>query len=845
MTQFTRSIIPSQITGHAINPHHSPWSVIVPQEIENLITNPSFEIGTTGWSALGTNPPGFGASTNVSVFGAQSCAVTFAGANSILAVNMVSSASLLAGELLTFSAWVYTSFPRLVYLTYQANFATVASVTSEAAYVANEWQRLKIHVRSSFNSGGTTTFIVFGIASDTNAATAYIDGAQLEISPYVTTYCDGDQDGCFWVGVDHASISKHRASDRRGGRVWNFREFGFDVMDTIGGGAPGVNVIDTPFALIGGGYYQRTTYPIRQFSIVGAFQSRGMIETGRRRAEMWNALRPDIVSPQQPVRLLYDPSACNDFARYGDNPNTIAIDAVYAGGLEGVLANSEIDSVALAFRTHEPGLIGSAIRDNAIDINYQTVLSTAGTFFVRSRETGEILEVVGANKPNNNVYDVINSPSGGVYVAGQFSTPVSGVGHYNYRTDTWTALGSGANATVYTLLIGPDGYLYAGGEFSSIGGVSVTGFARWNGSTWAAIGGSIAGGGQRVRSIVFDAQGRIYIGGSFTSVNGVTANNIAMWDGSAWNAMGGASTRGANAEVLALAFDGGTSIYAAGTFTAVGTILGLDVTAYGIARWDTFQETWNQVGGTGLATSGEDVFDMLIGPNGRLFITGEFGDGMAQDTSATNFAVWNGAWSSLDGGFTDVGYAINLLPDGNLFVTGEFFEDGNPVRAVDYGVVLNGNRWLNADFMPEAPAIRAVGWDNEYEYYGGTGFSVIRGGDVTAVTNANTAVVYPIITLYDATSVVCIKNYTTGDVLYFNLTMISGETAVLRTGLSPTFTSNLRGDILPTIIAPSNPARFRLVPGVNHIYAFVWPATGNTTISMRYRRSYASLDQIV
>lgn len=823
---FTRAIIPDQVTGHALNPRVSPWSVVVPEATTNIIQNPSFELGTTGWLFTQDGAGGFGQTSTRSFTGGFSCMVTRSGGT--FCYLYTASTTFTPGSTYTWSLRIYreASVPiALSFQEYNSVPALIGETTKTVRSPTDKWAHEFITVRVQ----PATALTQVVVRLDGNG-TCYLDCMQIEQKPYATTYCDGDQEGCYWTGTPHASQSKRLATERTGGRVWNFRDFNFDVIDTIGGGAPGVNVIDTPFALIGGGYYQRTTYPIRQFSIVGAFQASGLIEMGRRRAEMWNALRPDLVAPQQPVRLIYDPTACNDFARYGDNPDAIAIDAVYAGGLEGVLANSEIDRVALAFRVHEPGLIGSAIRDTSANLAYELVLSTADYFFVRNRLTGAFLDV----GVNDDVLAIVSAPQGGVYVGGSFTSPATRIAHYNHATGTWTTLGSGgANGTVRALLLDQGGTLLAGGDFTSIGGVSVTGLARWNGTAWSAVGGSVAGGSARVQTIARDAFNYIYIGGSFTSVNGVAASNVARYL-TFWEDLG----VGTNAEVLALAVDGASNVYVGGAFTSAGGL-----TAYGIARWNG--ATWFQVGGTGLLTATERINDMLIGPDGRLFITGEFGDGMAQATDATNFAVWNGAWSSIGGSFSDPGLSINLLPDGNLFATGEFFEDGNPVRVVEYSAVLNGNRWLNADFMPEVPQIRAVGWDNEYEYYGGDNFSIIRGGETTTVTNANTAAVYPIITLYDATSVVCIKNYTTGDRLYFNLRMFSGETAVLKTGLNPSFVSNLRGDILPTIIAPSNPATFKLAPGVNHIYVFVWPATGNTAITMRYRRTYASLDQIM
>ena len=64
--------------------------------------------------------------------------------------------------------------------------------------------------------------------------------------------------------------------------------------------------------------------------------------------------------------------------------------------------------------------------------------------------------------------------------------------------------------------------------------------------------------------------------GSFRSASGVNATNIARWDGSSWSAMGGGPF-GTNS---CLAFVGDT-LYTAGNFTNIGGAKALNV-----ARWN-------------------------------------------------------------------------------------------------------------------------------------------------------------------------------------------------------------------------------------------------------------------
>ena len=48
--------------------------------------------------------------------------------------------------------------------------------------------------------------------------------------------------------------------------------------------------------------------------------------------------------------------------------------------------------------------------------------------------------------------------------------------------------GSGMNNTVYALAVDASGNLYAGGNFTTAGGVTANYIAKWNGTSWSALG---------------------------------------------------------------------------------------------------------------------------------------------------------------------------------------------------------------------------------------------------------------------------------------------------------------------------------------------------------------------
>src|SRR5207247_11149627 len=92
---------------------------------------------------------------------------------------------------------------------------------------------------------------------------------------------------------------------------------------------------------------------------------------------------------------------------------------------------------------------------------------------------------------------------------------------------------------------------------------------------WVNMGG-VPGVNGIVQAAVVDESGNLFIGGFFTAVGEVFANYVAKWDGSTWSALGS----GWNSNVFALAISG-TNLYAGGDFTTAGGLA-----AYRVARWN-------------------------------------------------------------------------------------------------------------------------------------------------------------------------------------------------------------------------------------------------------------------
>jgi trimeric autotransporter adhesin len=295
---------------------------------------------------------------------------------------------------------------------------------------------------------------------------------------------------------------------------------------------------------------------------------------------------------------------------------------------------------------------------------------------------------VGGSVKAQQVFDDGSGPA--LYVGGTFlvagGVPISRLAKWDGAH--WSALGSGLsgtlNGSVSALAVFDDGSgaaLYAGGQFALAGGVPANLIAKWNGSSWSALAGGIAGvngAGVRALAVFDDGSGpALYAGGRFTSADGAPANSIARWDGSSWSALG-LGMGGANSPDVEdlVSFDDGSgpALYAAGTFTSAG-----GTTASHIAKWDGSH--WSALGSgvNGTSANALTVHDDGSGP--ALYVGGLFGS--AGGVLVSGIARWNASgWSALGSGLGPTSNGVDSLAsfdDGSgaaLYIGGSFASVG-------------------------------------------------------------------------------------------------------------------------------------------------------------------------
>jgi trimeric autotransporter adhesin len=252
------------------------------------------------------------------------------------------------------------------------------------------------------------------------------------------------------------------------------------------------------------------------------------------------------------------------------------------------------------------------------------------------------------------VFDDGSGSGPALYVGGWYvlagGLPSGGIAKWD--GSSWSALSGQQNIIVDALQPfdagdGSGPALFVEGSFQQVSGKAASCIARWDGAAWSTLGSGID---HRVDSLAVAAIGgesnALYAGGNFTSVGGLTATNIARWDGTRWSALGTGMNGTLSNSVKALAaFDSGdgagTALYACGRFTLAGGVAALN-----IARWDGAD--WSPLG-TGMQGFPRALAVFDDGGGAALYVGG--GVSTTDGVTAKNVAKWDGSkWSPLGAG---------------------------------------------------------------------------------------------------------------------------------------------------------------------------------------------------
>lgn len=805
--------------------------IVIPQETTNLVTNPSFETNTTGWSALAGGA--IAQSDDQSKWGVQSLKVTPGVANDGTQSGVVSSGSSVSDVVA--SCWVHGNASDTYEIVVYDN--TAASEKDTASKVGNgDWQRLEV---ASDNVAGNDLKIYVRTTSNTTTP-FYVDGVQFEewaseAITAATTYCDGDQAGCEWTGAEHAATSKRSGNTRAGGQILAVDEDSDVKLRHLDGfGMTRYSHQSQPTPLLPGALFQNVHAEPRIITLM--LKSSATTDTAYHamRKELVDRLKHSATPNVEPTRIIY-----NDERE---------IFGYYDSGLEGVLRGPFKEDIALRFVCYDPYWYERgesshrSFAGDAVSTGYCTARVNGTWDDLDTGVNGRVRAV--AYHPGRNSFFVGGDFTG----AGSGPTTVNSIAEYDYINDTWNAMDSGVNAGVQDIAISPSGKVYCVGSFTTAGSgaLTVNRVAEWDPSTstWAALDNGV----DAVAYSVSIYDGNIYVGGAFTAAStghALTVNRIAYYDNVQWNAM----DNGADATVNSVdAKAGGVAV--GGVFTGVGT--GHSTTANRIALWDPAAASWSALGSGMNGTVNKAIWST---DNSRIYATGEFTT--ADSTTVNYITQWNGsAWSAMGTGLNDDGVALWLADDGSLYVGGDFTSVDGDGRQ-DYIA-----RWINGVWVPEdiqipttSQRLDAIGGFNGpvnnvlflgYKTNGTIGYPVPQ-----TVTNSGTADAYPRFVIQptvnvgtaNAFSLWSIKNFTTGDEVFFDLDFINGEAVTIdfRNDVKSVY-SDSRSNLMYTVLAASSFSQFRLAPGDNTVVVSSAGLTTTLTQDAIWRDTYESFD---
>ncbi len=307
-----------------------------------------------------------------------------------------------------------------------------------------------------------------------------------------------------------------------------------------------------------------------------------------------------------------------------------------------------------------------------------------------------------------------------VYVGGRFSSaggvPANNIAKWNGTS--WSALGAGTSDSVLAIAVsGTD--VYAGGWFWNAGGIYVRGIAKWNGSNWSPLGSGVTftqWDGNLYTGTVYSialSGTDVYVGGTFQYAGGVAAHGIAKWNGSSWSALGSGLADFAEIKIAV----SGSNVYAAGNFSIIA---GANI-AHNVAKWNG--SSWSAVGTVTNGYSGPngDVNDIKVSGN-DVYIAGQFGN--VNGLTAKGLAKWNGtSWSAIGSGLDNVGYwgvSGITLSGSEIYAFGDDLTlNGVPKRRL---AKWNGSAWSPFVSMPTAgpnDIVTAIATSGSNAYVGG------------------------------------------------------------------------------------------------------------------------------
>lgn len=798
----------------------SKFEIVSPEATTNLISNPSVEENTTGWTAVGGS---IARSSSYQRFGVYSLAVTPASG-----VNDGAYYAITLNTATQYTLSVYVRGVATIPYRLRAYDVTAATDLAAQTFTGNgRWQRVEL----IFTTGANTSIRLY-VEKNNSASTAafYVDGAQCEAKGYATTFCDGDQEGCSWKGARHASASERSSQTHAGGRLIDPEDVGVKIGAVGGLGMPPVSHNIQEWAQRPGALYRSLKVRPRVISLDAFTQTQSEGALYNAVAAFHDLLKRDRIGPDSPVRL-----------RYTATTDPVMIDAVYDAGLEG---NAPVHFMheRFPFRlvAYDPYWYDEG--ESAAVFNSKTAI-TVRTVIARIDGEWSALGPPDAGGTYTDIRAIaVDSVRGYVYFGGNFLNfnniaAADYIVRYRLADGTWSAMGSGLQTPVYALELAPDGTLYIGCVHKALGGAAGTEFVlKWDGNTFTDISPTTSISNPYGRALYLRRDGRLYAG-----INEwvTTANGEVRYREPAgtWTLLGTATATGGIANIYAITAGLNDWVWVGGEFAGVGGVSSLGIVYHDGSSW--------QASGVGVSTGGW-VGALHAAPNGFVYAGGFFST--IDGKSASNIAFWNGKKFKPAGMGTNGAIGnIKGAGDGSVYVVGGFTTAGG-LTLTDSAAIWTGVTWVPLEIdLPSTPLVTALAISSEGLFLGFNTAGTALVPATASVTNEGTAITWPLISIKrsggTAATLTELANLTTGVQLKFYLSIMDGETITIDTRPGKRgITSDYRAALPQANLPLAGLSQFFLLPGANSISTYVLDSGSPTvTVTMRWRSAYVSV----
>jgi hypothetical protein len=791
--------------------------IVVPEETTNLISNPSFETNTTGWSGGGSNT--VARSLDRCVFGSYSLKCTFVD-SSILAQFTLPTIS--ASSVYVASTWIYIDDAWT-----GTEISIETTLSDDVISYTKLWQSgdpveqwIQIISTITTNTDTTGSIRINATGSLTSGHKIYIDGVQLENKSTITTFCDGSIDGCEWSGTVHASQSTRPKTERSGGFIYDFsNDLGIQVENIRGAGFPIVDNIFRDRALVDGQEFLKTKVKGFDISFVGTVTEDTLGLYHSKRNQLIEAMRPDADYGDQPFVIQYHGSGIIKHLK-------VRIQSGLGMNKGGGFAER------VNFRFISDEAYWKGFGEKTFSGNVEDSGNSGG---IQAR-LGGLWDSLSLTSTSHLTFGSIerifhDKDAGIVYVGGTFTNFGGNAGanyiaKYDLETESWSRVGSASdlNAKVTGFAKRPAGGVYVCGSFTNAGGdANADGIAAWTGSAWESVpatGGTSGSVGSDCNDVALGKDDKLYVCGSFINLAGVTdADGLAVFDPATGNWSEVGQSHGLQSYAVAVAPNG--DLYYGGSWNFSADVGG---TAFNIARWDGSQ--WFTMGSG--VNSGGIVEDIFVDENGDVYIGGS-NIVTVGGFSTLNVGKWNGSsWSALGSGFTNGVQSIVKVGSEIIFAGVDNAVAGGISLPCGLGA-WDGSGWRPMDLDHGADDCDAVENVNGELWVGldGVESTIYKAGSVTVTTEGN-AKSFPRIEMKNFTSsdetvrLHSIVNETTGAAMYFNHRFLSYETVTIELDPGNRFMdSSVFGrswNILPT----SDIVDFFIKPGVDNLISMFW-----------------------